>query len=261
MLHIARKFDVAERDERNKALGHAGEERVLLYVRSALRSAGRDDLERKVRWVSEEDGDGVGYDIASFTPDDRSRLIEETVLNSVRWRFDDAIEKRSSNMMARWLSRPATGARPAPTPKRSQSARDRSISPRPRRSGSAAGSEPPGGASRSAPRSRSRCGSACAPRAGRRGTGSPRSRSVASSVPVPGIWRPDRCPRPRPVHSFCRHGVAVLVAGKAHGMAREMPDAVWIWVCGKAASMYCGKPLRPSTAAMGMSRTPYCAGR
>ena len=27
----------------------------------------------------------------------------ETVLNSVRWRFDDAIGKRSWNMMVRWL--------------------------------------------------------------------------------------------------------------------------------------------------------------
>ncbi len=81
MLRIAHKFDVAERDERNRALGRAGEERVLLHERSALRSAGRDDLARKVRWVSEEDGDGTGYDIASFTPDGRSRLIEVKTTN------------------------------------------------------------------------------------------------------------------------------------------------------------------------------------
>ncbi|MET4126793.1 hypothetical protein ACSSV6_000940 [Roseovarius sp. MBR-38] len=31
MLHIARKFDVAGRDERNRALGRAGEERVLAH--------------------------------------------------------------------------------------------------------------------------------------------------------------------------------------------------------------------------------------
>lgn len=56
MLHIARKFDVAARDERNRALGRTGEERVLTHERAALRSAGREDLARKVRWVSEEDG-------------------------------------------------------------------------------------------------------------------------------------------------------------------------------------------------------------
>ena len=66
MLHIAQKFDVAGRDERNRALGRAGEERVLAHEQAALRSVGRDDLARKVRWVSDEDGDGAGYDIASF---------------------------------------------------------------------------------------------------------------------------------------------------------------------------------------------------
>ena len=81
MLRIARKSDVAGRDERNRVLGRAGEERVLAYERSVLRSAGRDDLARKVRWVSEEDGDGAGYDITSFEQDGRSRLIEVKTTN------------------------------------------------------------------------------------------------------------------------------------------------------------------------------------
>jgi len=81
MLHIARKFDVAGRDARNRALGLAGEERVLAHERALLRAAGRDDLARKVRWVSQEDGDGVGYDIASFSSDGRSRLIEVKTTN------------------------------------------------------------------------------------------------------------------------------------------------------------------------------------
>lgn len=81
MLHIARKFDVAGRDERNRALGRAGEERVLAHERASLRSAGRDDLAREVRWVSEEDGDGAGYDIASFAPDGLPRLIEVKTTN------------------------------------------------------------------------------------------------------------------------------------------------------------------------------------
>lgn len=80
-MHIARKFDVAGRDERNRALGRAGEERVLVHELTVLRSAGRDDLASKVRWVSEEDGDGAGYDIASFAPDGRARLIEVKTTN------------------------------------------------------------------------------------------------------------------------------------------------------------------------------------
>jgi hypothetical protein len=81
MLHVARKFDVAGRDERNRALGRAGEERIVAHEKSALKVAGRDDLARKVRWVSEEDGDGAGYDIASFAPDGRERLIEVKTTN------------------------------------------------------------------------------------------------------------------------------------------------------------------------------------
>jgi hypothetical protein len=81
MLGVARKFDVAGRDERNRALGRAGEERVLAHERSALKASGREDLARKVRWVSQEDGDGAGYDIASFTPDGGARLIEVKTTN------------------------------------------------------------------------------------------------------------------------------------------------------------------------------------
>ena len=34
------------------------------------------DLARDVRWVSREDGDGAGYDIASFSLDGAIRLLE-----------------------------------------------------------------------------------------------------------------------------------------------------------------------------------------
>lgn len=81
MLLIAMKFDVAGRDERNRLLGRAGEKRVLAHERASLRSEGRDDLAGEVRWVSEEDGDGAGYDIASFFPDGRRRLIEVKTTN------------------------------------------------------------------------------------------------------------------------------------------------------------------------------------
>ncbi|WP_170509162.1 DUF3883 domain-containing protein [Ruegeria arenilitoris] len=78
---VASKFDVAGRDERNRSLGKAGEERVLHHERAILTSAGRQDLAKKVRWVSQEDGDGAGFDISSFTPDGRSRLIEVKTTN------------------------------------------------------------------------------------------------------------------------------------------------------------------------------------
>ena len=81
MQHIARHFDVAGRDARNRSLGRAGEERVLQHERTILQQHDRADLARRVRWVSAEDGDGAGYDIASFTPDGEDRLIEVKTTN------------------------------------------------------------------------------------------------------------------------------------------------------------------------------------
>ena len=81
MARVARRFDVAARDQRNRALGRAGEERAFHHERRQLIAAGRQDLASKVRWVSEEDGDGLGYDILSFEPDSRERLIEVKTTN------------------------------------------------------------------------------------------------------------------------------------------------------------------------------------
>lgn len=81
MQAVAQRFDVAGRDERNRALGRAGEQRVLHHERALLRLNGRDDLARQVRWVANEDGDGAGYDIASYTPDGLTRLVEVKTTN------------------------------------------------------------------------------------------------------------------------------------------------------------------------------------
>jgi hypothetical protein len=70
------RFDAATRDARNRALGPAGEEAVLRHERATLRAAGRADLASAIVWTAEEQGDGAGYDIRSFEPDGRDRLIE-----------------------------------------------------------------------------------------------------------------------------------------------------------------------------------------
>ncbi len=81
-LHrLVRKFDPVERDHRNRSLGRAGEIFVMDLERRQLFQAGRDDLSRKVRWVSEDEGDGAGYDISSFEPNGRERLIEVKTTN------------------------------------------------------------------------------------------------------------------------------------------------------------------------------------
>ncbi len=81
MAQVALKYDTAERDERNRRLGRAGEELVLHHERYGLRSNGHDDLADKVRWVSDVDGDGAGYDILSFESDGRERLLEVKTTN------------------------------------------------------------------------------------------------------------------------------------------------------------------------------------
>jgi Domain of unknown function (DUF3883) len=81
MTRIARKYDVAERDARNRALGRAGEERVLAHERASLLAGGRTDLAERIRWVSQVDGEGAGYDILSFDTDGNDRLIEVKTTN------------------------------------------------------------------------------------------------------------------------------------------------------------------------------------
>ena len=81
MQAVARKYDVAGRDERNRKLGEAGEARVVMHEKASLSACGRSDLADEVRWVSKEDGDGAGYDISSFTPEGHPRLIEVKTTN------------------------------------------------------------------------------------------------------------------------------------------------------------------------------------
>lgn len=73
---LVRKFDPAARDARNRQLGRLGEEAILKNEIDGLRHAGRIDLAKRVRWVSQEDGDGAGYDILSFDHAGNERLLE-----------------------------------------------------------------------------------------------------------------------------------------------------------------------------------------
>ena len=78
---IIGRFDPAARDARARALGKAGEEFLLHAERVRLSAHGRDDLARRVRWVAEEDGDGAGYDILSFSNQGKERLLEVKTTN------------------------------------------------------------------------------------------------------------------------------------------------------------------------------------
>jgi hypothetical protein len=81
LRQLVAKFDPVERDRRNRALGYAGEGFVVDLERRRLAEADRKDLARKVRWTSQEDGDGAGYDVKSFTASGSERLIEVKTTN------------------------------------------------------------------------------------------------------------------------------------------------------------------------------------
>ncbi len=73
---VVQKFDPALRDQLNRSLGLAGERHVYEHEQLRLRQMDRADLARKVKWVSQVDGDGAGYDIRSFDERGKERLIE-----------------------------------------------------------------------------------------------------------------------------------------------------------------------------------------
>jgi len=79
------KMDFASRDAENKKLGSLGEQWVLKIERKRLTDAGRADLAKKVVWVSEDIGDGFGYDIQSFTATGKKILIEVKTTNGGRF--------------------------------------------------------------------------------------------------------------------------------------------------------------------------------
>lgn len=73
---LARKFDPALRDLRNRKTGLLGEELVYYSEIAKLNQTGRPDLADQVKWVSRDEGDGAGYDIRSFETDGTERFYE-----------------------------------------------------------------------------------------------------------------------------------------------------------------------------------------
>jgi Domain of unknown function (DUF3883) len=73
---LVRKFNPAERDFLNRQLGYNGEEMVFKFEQLRLKQMDRPDLASKVRWISQEEGDGAGYDILSFDPKGSERFLE-----------------------------------------------------------------------------------------------------------------------------------------------------------------------------------------
>ena len=53
-----------------------GEEYIVDIERKNLINAGKSNLAEKVKHISKEKGDGYGYDILSYTPDNKEKYIE-----------------------------------------------------------------------------------------------------------------------------------------------------------------------------------------
>jgi len=70
------KRDYLEREARNRSLGLAGEEFIVLFEHWRLLELGQHRLADKVEQVSRTKGDGLGYDVLSFESDGKERLIE-----------------------------------------------------------------------------------------------------------------------------------------------------------------------------------------
>lgn len=75
------KRDRAASDARNRRLGEQGEEYVFKLEQRRLTVEGRSDLAGEVAWTARDEGDGAGYDIASFNSDGSRRLIEVKTTN------------------------------------------------------------------------------------------------------------------------------------------------------------------------------------
>ena len=75
------KVDHAAREHACRRLGRSGEDMVLAYERQRLREADRPDLAEAVEHVSRTEGDGLGYDILSYTPDEAKKYIEVKTTN------------------------------------------------------------------------------------------------------------------------------------------------------------------------------------
>lgn len=75
-VHSPQKRDYLARETRNRELGLAGEHLVMRFEQQRLIKAGKEKLAERLEHVAVTQGDGLGFDIRSFEPNGRDRLIE-----------------------------------------------------------------------------------------------------------------------------------------------------------------------------------------
>lgn len=77
LYRTARRIDNWEEiNKKRKMTGLKGEEIAVVIEQEFFESIGRKDLAEKVRHISAEDGDGLGYDVLSFFENGKEKYIE-----------------------------------------------------------------------------------------------------------------------------------------------------------------------------------------
>jgi len=62
------KINYLKKEQENQKLGYQGEEVVMEYEKYQLKKLGKTILAGQIVWISQEEGDGAGYDILSRNP-------------------------------------------------------------------------------------------------------------------------------------------------------------------------------------------------
>lgn len=70
------KINYLEKEQKNQSLGRFGEELVLKYEKWNLIRVGKEKLAEQVRWISNDEGDGAGFDILSRNFNGTDKYIE-----------------------------------------------------------------------------------------------------------------------------------------------------------------------------------------
>jgi hypothetical protein len=70
------KVNYLEKEQRNINLGNYGEELVFKYEKWNLIRLGKEKLADEVKWISQEEGDGAGFDILSKNLSGTDKYIE-----------------------------------------------------------------------------------------------------------------------------------------------------------------------------------------
>lgn len=93
---VSKHVDYLAAHKKKKDLGDLGELLVIEYEKSRLMAAGRNDLAEAVEHSSKTQGDGLGYDIRSFSEDGTELFIE---VKSTKQNYQDHFQMSENEVL------------------------------------------------------------------------------------------------------------------------------------------------------------------